>query len=199
MAPTFRRAIALWLPAAVGVSLMSGVLYVSVQQSYRQNANDPQLQMAEDAAARLSSGDAPAAVVGDGSVDVATSLAPFVAVYDASGRVLASDGTLDGAPPSPPPGVLQAARDRGQNMVTWQPRDGVRQALEVVPWSSPSGEGTVLAGRSLREVEHRVDDLTLMVGLGWAVTMAAIAVAALIGAAWWGREPEPSVAPPAGG
>jgi hypothetical protein len=198
MAPTFRRAIALWLPAAVGVTLMTGVLYVSVQQSYRQNANDPQLQMAEDAAARLSSGAAPADVVGDGTVDVATSLAPFVAVFDANGQVLASDGKLDGAPPSPPAGVLQAARDHGQNMVTWQPQDGVRQALEVVPWSSSSGRGTVLAGRSLREVEHRVDQFTLMVGVGWVVTMVAVAIAALIGAAWWGREPRRSASLEAG-
>jgi hypothetical protein len=189
MAPTIRRAVALWLPAAVGATLVAGLTYVSVQQSYRQNANDPQLQLAEDAAARLSSGDAPAAVVGGSRVDVATSLAPFVVVYGPDGQVLAASGSLDGQAPTPPAGVLQAAHDGGSNMVTWEPRDGVRQAVEVVPWSSSSGSGTVLAGRSLREVERRVDDLTLMVGLGWIVTLLGIAVAALLGAWLWGKEP----------
>ena len=189
MAPTIRRAVALWLPAAVGATLVAGLTYVSVQQSYRQSANDPQLQLAEDAAARLSSGDAPAAVVGDSQVDVATSLAPFVVVYGPDGQVLAASGSLDGQAPTPPAGVLQAARDSGSNMVTWEPRDGVRQAVEVVPWSSSSGSGTVLAGRSLREVERRVDDLTLMVGLGWIVTLLGIAVAALLGSWLWGKEP----------
>ena len=194
MAPTIRRAVALWLPAAVGATLVAGLTYVSVQQSYRQSANDPQLQLAEDAAARLSSGDEPATVVGDAQVDLATSLAPFVVVYGADGQVLAASGSLDGRAPTPPAGVLQAARDDGSNMVTWEPRDGVRQAVEVVPWSSSSGSGTVLAGRSLREVERRVDDLTLMVGLGWIVTLLGIAVAALLGAWLWGKEPPASTA-----
>lgn len=189
MAPTIRRAVALWLPAAVGATLVAGLTYVSVQQSYRQSANDPQLQLAEDAAARLSSGATAAAVVGDAQVDLATSLAPFVVVYGADGQVLAASGSLDGRAPTPPEGVLQAARDGGSNMLTWEPRDGVRQAIEVVPWSSSSGSGTVLAGRSLREVERRVDDLTLMVGLGWVVTLLGIAIAALLGAWLWGKEP----------
>lgn len=189
MAPTIRRAVALWLPAAVGATLVAGLTYVSVQQSYRQNANDPQLQLAEDAAARLSSGDVPAAIVGGAQVDLATSLAPFVVVYGADGQVLAASGSLDSRAPIPPAGVLQAARDDGSNMVTWEPRDGVRQAIEVVPWSSSSDSGTVLAGRSLREVERRVDDLTLMVGLGWVVTLLGIAIAALLGAWLWGKEP----------
>jgi hypothetical protein len=196
MAPTIRRAVALWLPAAVGATLVAGLTYVSVQQSYRQSANDPQLQLAEDAAARLSAGEQPAAVVGGTQVDLATSLAPFVAVYGSDDQVLAASGSLDGQPPTPPAGVLQAARDTGANMVTWEPRDGVRQAVEVVPWRSPSGSGTVLAGRSLRQVEQRVDDLTLMLGLGWVVTLLGVAVAALLGAWLWGKEPPRRVPPP---
>src|ERR1019366_3830449 len=111
----------------------------------------------------LDAGAAPATLIGHGSVDLATSLAPFVAIEAASGQTLATDGTLNGQPPAPPPGVLTAARASGLDMVTWQPQDGVRIALVVVPWSG----GTVMAGRSLRLVEQREDDLLGVTAAGW--------------------------------
>jgi hypothetical protein len=41
-----------WLPIAVVTAAFCGLAYLTVQQSLRQGANDPQIQMAEDAAAR---------------------------------------------------------------------------------------------------------------------------------------------------
>jgi hypothetical protein len=180
------RAFALWLPIAVASTGLAGLVYVTVQQNYRQSANDPQLQMARDSAARLSSGAAPADVVGDARVDLARSLAPYRIVYDDRGGVLASSGTLDGHVPRPPLGVLQTAADRGEDTLTWQPRPGVRSAVDVVSWSSGGASGTVLAGRSLVEVEQRENELTLTVGAGWAAVLGASAVAAVVGAWLWG-------------
>ena len=54
-----RRMIAVfrvWLPFAVIVTAFCGLAYVTVQQALRQGANDPQIQMAEDAAAALDGG-----------------------------------------------------------------------------------------------------------------------------------------------
>lgn len=187
MARFLRRTVALWLPAAVGVSVMTAVVYAGVQQSFRRGADDPQIQMARDAAAQLSAGAAPVTVARGPSVDIAASLAPYVIVYGADDGVLASTALLDGHAPTPPTGVLAAARDHGSDAVTWQPRSGVRQALEVVSWSGPAGTGTVLAGRSLQEVESRIDDLTVMVGVGWAFSLMAIAVAAAFGGWVWDR------------
>ena len=45
------------------------------------------------------------------------------------------------------------------NVVTWQPREGVRVATVTARW----GGGTVMAGRSLREVERREDQALLLV------------------------------------
>ena len=63
--------------------------------------------------------------------------------------------------------------------VTWQPREGIRIASVTVRWSG----GTVLAGRSLREVERLEDQALLLVAAGWAATMAALAVAC-VAASW---------------
>jgi len=58
------------------------------QQVLRMSANDPQIQMAEDAAQRLNAGEDAERIVPDHKVDMAASLAPFVIIYDDSGRPL---------------------------------------------------------------------------------------------------------------
>ncbi len=179
--PTIRRALAFFVPSIVLAALACGLVYAAVQQDLRMGANDPQLQMAEDAARGLDAGAQPPALVGATKVDVAVSLAPFLAVYDLSGKVLATDGSLDGHDPVPPAGVLEAARADPPNMVTWQPRAGVRIASVTVPWSG----GTVLAGRSLREVERREDQVLLLAVAAGLVMLVALAVASLIAARLW--------------
>lgn len=181
-----RASLATFLPLAVLATLLAWLVYGVAQQTLRSGANDPQLQLAEDAARSLDAGGDPATVVGPGAVDVAVSLAPFVVVFDATGRVLASSGRLDGADPVPPPGVLAHAAAAAPNVVTWQPLPGVRVATVTARW----GSGTVMAGRSLREVERREDQALLLVGLGWAVTIVALAVASLVAEAI--RRPSPS-------
>jgi hypothetical protein len=161
-----------WVPLAVAVTLLCGLVYAAVQQTYRQGANDPQLQMASDAAAALGAGQPASAVVPAAKVQMASSLAPYLIIFDDAGRVLASSVELNGAVPVPPVGVLEAARGRGENRVTWQPAPAVRSAAVVVRYGGVQ-PGFVLAGRSLREVEARVDELTLTVGLAWAITLAA--------------------------
>lgn len=173
-----RRALAVFLPLAVLATLTCGLVYTAVQQDLRMGANDPQVQLAEDAARALDAGAQPATLVGSTKVDVATSLAPFVVIYDTSGVVLATDGRLDGHDPVPPLGVLDAARADPPNNVTWQPRAGVRIASVTVPWSG----GTVLAGRSLREVERREDSILLIAAAAWLVMLVALGVAALVAA-----------------
>lgn len=176
-----RRAVALFVPAATVLTVACGLVFLGLQQDLRQDANEPQIQMAEDLARALDGGAVPATLVTGSKVDLALSLAPFIAVYDQSGAVLATDGTLDGSPPRPPIGVLDTARSAGIDKVTWQPRAGVRIAAVVVPWSG----GTVLAGRSLRIVEERVTQLQVLVVAAWIggliVTAAATVVAGSIG------------------
>lgn len=174
-----RRAALAFLPLAVLATGLAGTIYVVAQQSLRLGANAPQVQLAEDAARRLDAGAAPTQVTGPETVDVGSSLAPFVVVYDQTGSAVASSGQLDGAMPTPPKGVLDAAEVGAPNRVTWQPRQGLRIATVAVRWSG----GTVMAGRSLREEERLDSQAFLLVAAGWAATLVALAVA--VGAAAW--------------
>ena len=178
-----RRALAIFLPVAVFATLCCGFVYTAVQQDLRMGANDPQLQLAEDAAHALDGGAPASTLVGSAKVDVAVSLASFIVIYDLSGHVLATDGQLDGHDPVPPLGVLDAARQDPPNAVTWEPRAGVRIASVTVPWHG----GTVLAGRSLREVERQEDNILLVAAAAWLLMLGVLAVTALFAAWLWPR------------
>lgn len=176
---SLKRLLATWLPLAIVASVLCATTYVVVQQSFRMGANDLPTRVAADAAAALARGDEPAAVVGTETVDLATSLAPFVAVFDGEGRVVATSARLDGTVPEPPAGVLAAARANESNMVTWQPKAGVRMATVTLP---ASGGGTVMAGQSLRLAEAHIDQLGQLSALGWLAALVGSLVAVLVAA-----------------
>ncbi len=175
----------MFLPLAVLATGLAGTVYLVAQQGLRSGADSPQLQLAEDAAHALDLGTAASTVTGPAVVDLRDSLAPFLVVFDQTGKPLASSGRLDGGPPVPPEGVLDHAAVGAPNRVTWQPAAGVRIASVSVRWAG----GTVMAGRSLREVERLEDQALLLVGLGWAATMAGVALACLF-AAWLAHDRE---------
>jgi len=171
-----------WLSLAFCLTVLAGLVYVTVQQNFRQGANDPQIQMAEDAAIQLQDGAQAQTVVGGGKVDMSRSLAPFLIVYDATGHVLASSAQLNGAVPDMPPGVFDSVRASGEDRLTWQPQEGVREAAIVTQFGG-NHPGFVLAGRSLREVEDRESQLTQLVGLALIVGIVGSFVLCL--AALW--------------
>ena len=151
---------------AVIVTGFSGLIYTAVQQDIRQSADDPQIQMAEDTAAKLANGQQVQNVVPSEKVDIARSLAPYIIVFDTSGKPIASSAVLDGQIPTIPPGVFDYVRQHGEDRITWQPQPGVRSAVVVTQFQGPNS-GFVLAGRSLREVEIREDDILHIVEVGW--------------------------------
>lgn len=177
-----------WLPLAALATGLCGLVYLSAQQGLRAGANDPQIQLAEDAAAALAGGAAPAAQAPGGPVNVADSLAPFVMVFDAQGALLASSGQLHGAPPALPAGVLDYVKAHGEDRVTWQPEPGVRIASVVTAYTGASA-GFVLAGRSLREVEKREDQAMGLAALAWAACLAATLAAVVLFEWVWGAKP----------
>ena len=171
--------LAIWLPIAVVTTALCGLVYLTVQQSLRQTANDPQIQMAEDAAASLARGDAPEAVLPHSHVDIARSLAPFMVVFDADGVVLAESGLLRGQRLHLPDGVLENVRRHGESRLTLQPAPDVRIASVIAEFGGPS-TGFVLAGRSLREVEVRERQTEVFAGVAWIAGMIVSLVATSI-------------------
>ena len=172
-----KNIIKVWLPFVVVITAFCALTYGTVQQAYRQGANDPQIQMARDAADALSDGASIDSFVPSAKVSVAKSLAPFYIVYDASGQVLASSVVLDGVTPGLPDGVLDSTKEMGENRVTWQPRTGVRIAAVIISYK----DGFVLAGRNLREVELRESQTTQFAGLTWLLAVVAALVVIAFG------------------
>jgi hypothetical protein len=170
-----------WLPVAIATAGLCGLAYLTVQQSLRIGANDPQIQIAEDAAGSLNGGAKLDSIVPANKVEITTSLAPFIIVFDDSGKVMASTATLHGSVPVYPAGVLEYTRTHGEDRITWQPENGVRLATVVVHYD----KGFVMAGRSLREVEVRIGNIQTICGLAllaiWAATFFVISAGELVG------------------
>lgn len=165
------------------LTLIFGMTYATVQQSLRLTADDPQIQIADDTAAKLDQGGAPRSVLGQ-TVDVSKSLAPFTIVYDKDANELASSGSASGISPRPPKGMLTAATTKHQNRVTWELESGVRIAAVVA--QAENGD-YVLSGRSLEQTEQRENTILLITILAWLTALA------LAGAFWlghWQSEPE---------
>jgi len=157
-----------WLPFAVVITAFSMLAYASVQQVYRQGADDPQIQMAHDSADALDGGIAMEAVVPSHQVDISTSLSPFYVIFNGAQQPVASSGVLDGDMPGVPDGVLSYAGQHGENRLTWEPKPGTRIAAVIVPYKN----GFVLAGRNMREVEQRESQVSLFAGTTWILAMA---------------------------
>ena len=184
-----------WVPFAVVVTGICGLIYLTVQQNYRQSLYDPQIQMAEDAAAALAKGVAADTLVPTQQIDIAQSLAPWIAIYDEGGTHLYSSGELDGSVPKLPLGVYAYTKGMigdvvdvrriplgekipNEDRLTWQPQPGVRQAIIVV-WV-PQTKQFVIAGRNMREVEKRESALSTTVFLAWLAIMAVSLIAVVL-------------------
>lgn len=162
------------LPALTVLTLAVFTAYATAQQTIRMSANDSQIQLAEDVSAALESGKNSTDFFGDANaIDLAKSLAPFVVIYDAQGRALASNARLGASMPALPKGVLDAAKISGQNRVTWEPKSGLRFAVVVSTYVQPGGDaGFAVSGHSLREVENRYENLAWISGCVWFVGLA---------------------------
>ncbi len=186
------------------LTVVFGTIYSSVQQSYRQNANDPQVQLAEDTVEALRgapslndviSTDQAANVYAASAnyrlsvtipkVNITSSLAPFVVIYDGKHKVLATSASASAGAVSTleslPSGVFSYATQHNEDQITWEPGNGARYAIVVKPYSGANtGAGFVLAGRSLREVEVREQQLTWIVVSGWFIALGGSLVLSLL-------------------
>lgn len=161
-----------WIPLACITTIVCALIYVTVQQNYRQNADDPQIQMAEDTATALGNGQVPPMLNQSPVINMATSLAPYIIIFDNQGHPVTASVALNGTIPVPPHGVFDYTKTHGDDRFTWQPQTDVRSAAVVVPYHGEAS-GFVLAGRSLREVEKREAQLTHMVGIAWIIALGA--------------------------
>ncbi len=162
-----------WLPWAFLATVLCALIYNAIQQDFRQTANDPQIQMAEDGASFLARGIPPANIIPIRKSAFRKSLWPFMTVLDTTGKILATS-IEDEDPPVPPQSSLEYAERWGMNRITWEPETGVRHATVIVPYytsAASSTAGYVIAGRSLREIEKREANLMSQVSIAWLIAL----------------------------
>jgi len=164
-----------WFAAAIILVIIFGTMYGVVQQSQRNDANYPQIQIAEDTAASLNAGSKPSSLI-SGKVDINQSLAPFTIIYNHSGAVVAGSGYLNGTLPTVPIGVLTASKNKAYSFVTWQPQSGVRVAVVTVT----ANNFYVLSGRSLTEVEKNEQKTFKLSVIGGIASIVVLSGAFLV-------------------
>jgi len=168
-----------WLGFAAIITLACGIIYVTVQQNFRLSANDPQIQMAQDAAIAIDKGADPKNLAGTNApLEISTNLSPFLVVYDPSGNLVAGGATLNGKPLKIPQGVIDYIRKNGRDAASWQPEPGVRQAMVGV--STAKRDYIVVAGRSLGPTEERIGRLGEQVAFGWVMSLIGLLVVAFL-------------------
>jgi hypothetical protein len=139
--------------------------------------NDPQIQMAWDAAYALDHGKTIEEVVPAEGIDMDRSLAPFYIIYNSAEQPVAGSGSLNDSLQTVPNGVLDFAKENRENRLTWQPQPGTRIAAVIVPYK----DGFVLAGRNMREVEAREAQVSQFAGITWVLAMTATLVVIAFG------------------
>jgi NADH:ubiquinone oxidoreductase subunit K len=155
------------------VTVLCGLIYIAVQHSHRSNANDPQLQIALDLKGAVETNQSTVKWMSGDSIEISKSLSVFKTFYNASGEPLQSTGFLDAQVPKMPKGVFAFTTKCRENVITWQPRAGVRVAMVVEAVNSPQ-IAFVAVGRSLKEVEKRESTLVTMVLVAWLVCVGVI-------------------------
>jgi hypothetical protein len=161
--------------ASLIVIILSAVIFASVQQSYRSGANDPQLQLARDLRDRLANNQSVDRLFPADTVDLSRTLAVFAVLYDQMGEAVRSNALLDGRFPQLPKGVLDNASKKGENVLSWQPRKGIRMAMVVEAVPTTSG-GYIAVGRSLAETEKRINNFITMLVIGLFFCLGVILV-----------------------
>jgi hypothetical protein len=161
----------LWIGAALILTLLYALFYLTIQQTLRLAANEPQTSMAKDVAADLRTGKKPDNLV-SGYIDMSTNMAPFIIIYDQFGKVVAGSGYLDNSIPQVPVGVLAASKGGSTNDVTWQPKQNVR----IASVSAKGGDYYVLGGRSLTITEKQIGRVTRLVAAAWLLTILLLVV-----------------------
>lgn len=167
-----------YLLIAMVVTVIFGVQYVAIQQNYRSNANDPQIQTAREINLKLHERKSIDQYFND-TIDIAQSLFPFIVLYDKNEKPLRSSGYLNGEMPELPKGVFDFAKKNGEHDVTWQPQNGVRMAMAIV-YSNSFPVSFIGVGRSLHEVEIRESNLITIVFIGLIICIGLILTYAVI-------------------
>jgi hypothetical protein len=136
------------------------------QNILRSIANDPQIQLAEDASYLLGHSAPMGPIVPEASVELLRNLGPFIQVYDEKGSLLDGNALLNGISPKISKNDLLYAKKHRENRITWQPEAGTRIATIIFHYEGQN-PGYVVSGRSLRETENKIGNIGKLCFFFW--------------------------------
>ncbi len=154
-----------WIPFAVTITCLCGLLYGVLQQNYRQSANTEPFAIATELAYQLDNDQYKENGYGD--IDVEHTTTSFTVIIDRHGNVTHTNAKPNSYVEDIPEGVLQYSDIHGQNIVTRETRAGIRIATVVIPYSN----GYVVVGKNLSETERVIGQLGIQIVLGWIITL----------------------------
>ncbi|MDP2656293.1 MAG: hypothetical protein Q8P11_01870 [bacterium] len=169
----------IWVLVIFLSTVFCGLAFVIGQQILRMGANDPQIQIAEDLSVILSDGTDPTALFSSEPSDFSKSIAPFVIIFDTDGKAVAGSTMLNGELPTPSSEIFDYTKSHGADRFTWQTDSGIRTAAVLLSYGGDK-PGYVLAGRSLREVEKREQEILMLAGIVWFGSLIVSAVLLLL-------------------
>jgi sensor histidine kinase regulating citrate/malate metabolism len=161
-----------WLLITISITITAIMVYGVGQQILRQSADDPQIQIAEDTAKALERGQT-ISIPPSAKNDVSKSLTSFIVVYDASKKFVTSSITVNNNNPVLPISMLEQVDKKGETKVTWEPAKGIKAAVVIVKHGGQA-PGYVAIGRSLREIDKRINDMGNLIVLIWLISIIAI-------------------------
>lgn len=166
MVKNMKSVLVLWIIVMSIVTFTCSLVYLITQQSLRLGANEPLAQLAIETSIKLQNGQSIQDVVPAEKVDVSKSLSAFVMVFEkVEGNLglMQSSGIIGDRIPVYPMGVLDSIGASGEARVTWQTKEGLRFATVAIK----SGDGYVVAARSLSETERLIAKLGQLILLAW--------------------------------
>lgn len=163
------------LIARVAVSALCTLLmatrYATVQQHIRLAANVGPAGVAQDVIMDLNNGISPEAIAKQyRNFQVAESIRPFAAIFDASGVALASSIHMSGGLPQIAWWVFENALKNGENRIAREPQEWFRFAI-VIKYNAPSNQ-FALGGKSLVEEENLISTISSLSFIGRIISIA---------------------------
>ncbi len=172
----FRFLVNFWFIPIVLFSFSCALVYIVAQQTIREQANHPQIELATEIANYLEENPTrvPTALgfvrsqLVNRQINLAKSQMTFGIIYNEKKQAIESTAKLNGKVPELPAGVLENVEKTGINKFTWEPQKDVRIASVIVKVNG-NKVGYVLVGKSLSEtekLEHKVLLYSLSVWIG---------------------------------
>lgn len=160
------------------ITVMFLAAFIFAQQMLRRTADERPRQLVSEMSLMFIQGVSPTILDTQVPVPIGESTEPYEIAFDKNGEPIAGNGELHGKWPHLPPGVFTHAQAIPEHRFTWQPEQGIREAVTLKYLTGDHPVVYVLAGQSLRPTETRVMKFGILIILSWMTTISLMLITA---------------------